>query len=49
MKRPNGTGGVRKLPGRRRKPYQAVVTSDQEIKELPVTVVGKVLEVRGIL
>lgn len=26
MKRPNGAGGVRKLPGRRRKPYQAVVT-----------------------
>lgn len=25
MKRPNGTGGVRKLSGRRRKPYQAVV------------------------
>lgn len=25
MKRPNGSGGVRKLSGRRRKPYQAVV------------------------
>lgn len=27
MKRPNGAGGVRKLSGRRRKPYQAVITS----------------------
>lgn len=26
IKRPNGTGGVRKLSGRRRKPYQAVVS-----------------------
>lgn len=26
MKRPNGSGGVRKLSGRRRKPYQAVVS-----------------------
>lgn len=32
MKRPNGTGGVRKLSGRRRKPYQAVVTSGQVIR-----------------
>lgn len=27
MKRPNGTGGVRKLSGRRRKPYQAVISN----------------------
>lgn len=26
MKRPNGTGGIRKLSGRRTKPYQAVIT-----------------------
>ena len=26
MKRPNGSGGVRKLSGKRRKPYQAVIT-----------------------
>ena len=27
MKRPNGSGGVRKLTGKRRKPYQAVISN----------------------
>lgn len=31
MKRPNGSGGVRKLSGRRRKPYQAVITDGYTI------------------
>ena len=31
MKRPNGTGCVKKLNGRRRKPYQALVTSGKKI------------------
>lgn len=33
MKRPNGTGGVRKLSGRRRKPWQAVVTNGEYLKD----------------
>lgn len=32
-KRPNNTGGIRKLSGRRRKPYQAVVSSGHYIKD----------------
>lgn len=32
MKRPNGSGGIRKLAGRRRKPYQVVVSSGHEIR-----------------
>ena len=32
MRRPNGTGGVRKLSGRRRKPWQAVVSVGHEIR-----------------
>lgn len=32
-KRPNGSGGVRKLSGRRRKPWQAVVTTGHEIRD----------------
>lgn len=32
MKRASGTGGIRKLSGKRRKPYQAVVTAGKEWK-----------------
>ena len=32
LRRPNGTGGVRKLTGRRRHPYQAVVSIGHEIR-----------------
>lgn len=31
MRRPNGAGGIRKLSGKRRKPYQVVVTSGYHI------------------
>lgn len=31
MRRPNGAGGIRKLSGKRRKPYQVVVTSGYRI------------------
>lgn len=33
MKRPNGTGGIRKLSGKRRKPWQAVITSGEYIRD----------------
>lgn len=32
MKRPNGSGGIRKLSGRRRKPWQAVITDGEYIR-----------------
>ena len=38
MKRPNGTGGVRKLSGRRRNPYQAVVSAGHVIRDNKVCV-----------
>lgn len=33
MKRPNGSGGIRKLSGRRRNPYQVVVSAGHEIRD----------------
>lgn len=38
MRRPNGTGGIRKLSGRRRKPWQAVVSVGYEIRNNKVCV-----------
>lgn len=38
MKRPNNSGGVRKLNGNRRKPYQAVVSAGHEIRNNRVCV-----------
>lgn len=38
MKRPNGSGGIRKLAGRRRHPYQVVVSSGHEIRNNKVCV-----------
>lgn len=37
-RRPNGCGGVRKLSGKRRKPYQAVVSAGYEIRNNKVCV-----------
>lgn len=41
MKRPNGSGGIRKLSGKRRKPYQAVVPGGYEYDEDGFTVKRK--------
>ena len=38
MKRPNGSGGIRKLAGRRRHPYQVVVSAGREIRDNKVCV-----------
>lgn len=38
MKRPNGSGGIRKLPGRRRHPYQVVVSAGHEIRDNKIVV-----------
>lgn len=38
VRRPNGSGGVRKLAGRRRKPWQAVVSAGHEIRNNKVCV-----------
>ena len=38
MKNPNGFGGVRKLAGRRRHPYQAVVSAGHEIRNNKICV-----------
>lgn len=38
MKRPNGSGGVRKLSGRRRHPWQAVVSAGHEIRNNEIKV-----------
>lgn len=38
MKRPNGSGGIRKLAGRRRHPYQVVVSSGHEIRDNKIVV-----------
>lgn len=38
IKRPNGVGGIRKLPGNRRHPYQAVVSAGHYIKDNMVKV-----------
>lgn len=38
MKRPNNSGGIRKLSGRRRKPWQAVVSAGHEIRNNKVCV-----------
>lgn len=38
MKRPNGSGGIRKLPGRRRHPYQVVVSAGHEIRNNKICV-----------
>ena len=43
MRRPNGTGGVRKLSGRRRHPWQAVVSCGHEIRNNKVCVVQRSL------
>lgn len=38
MKRPNGSGGIRKLPGRRRNPYQVVVSAGHVIRNNKICV-----------
>lgn len=38
MKRPNGSGGIRKLSGKRRHPYQVVVSAGHEIRNNKVCV-----------
>lgn len=42
-KRPNGTGSVRKLSGRRRHPWQAVVSAGHEIRHNEVCVIQRSL------